>query len=200
MREDSPTPFSRLFPPGGSDCWSQTQPKMNDAPMQEQRRKAHPQCQCTRPALFPSLRPSTYFRGCLRRCPYKSSSANSTHLYSITFAFFSKRRYRGMLIFQGRVNTLGSSIVASYIKTSGLMRVYRSTTCKASLWKFPALSNQVWSLRSVTSTTSVSPSQRPRDHPIQESVGLFVCPVMRMVRVALANSYAIRILSGVWII
>ena len=42
-----------------------------------------------------------------RRCPYISSSTNSTHLYSRSCAFFSMRRYSGMLIFQGRVNTFG---------------------------------------------------------------------------------------------
>ena len=45
----------------------------------------------------------------------------------------------------------------------------------------------------VTSTTSVSPSQRPRDQPIQASVGASCVQFMRMMRVALVNSYAIRI-------
>ena len=47
-----------------------------------------------------------------------TSSANSTHLYSKSCAFFSRRRYSGMLIFHWRVNTLGSSMVASYCKRS----------------------------------------------------------------------------------
>src|SRR5207244_13552964 len=51
---------------------------------------------------------------------------------------------------------------------SGLVAVYRSTTCNASLWKFPALSNQDKSLKPVVSTTSVSPSQCPFDHPRSE--------------------------------
>ena len=36
-----------------------------------------------------------------------------------------------------------------------------------SLWKLPARSNQLSPLKAVTSTTSVSPSHRPRDQPIQ---------------------------------
>src|SRR6185369_9808508 len=55
----------------------------------------------------------------LLRCPYISSSANSTHLYSISRAFFSVRRYSGILIFQARVKTFGSSMVASYRIVSG---------------------------------------------------------------------------------
>src|SRR5215813_9924601 len=47
-------------------------------------------------------------------CPYNSSSANGTHLNSSNCAFFSTWRYKVMLIFHGRVNTLGSSMVASY--------------------------------------------------------------------------------------
>ncbi len=50
---------------------------------------------------------------CLRRCPYSSSSANGMHLNSKSWTFLSIRRYRGMLIFQGRVNTFESSIVTS---------------------------------------------------------------------------------------
>src|SRR6185436_12305011 len=92
------------------------------------------------------------------------------------------------LVFQGRVNTFGSSMVASYIRWYGLTGVYRSTTCSASLWKLPARSNQVWSLKLVTSTTSVSPSQCPRDHPIHVSLGLEPASSMWIVRVAPANS------------
>src|SRR6267142_3752005 len=122
-----------------------------------------------------------------------NSSENSTHLNSRDWMFGSIRRYRGMLIFHGRVNTFGSSMVASYIKWYGLTGVYRSITCNASLWKLPALSNQVWSLKLETSTTSVSPSQCPRDHPIQVSLGLEPASSMWIVRVAPANSYAMRI-------
>jgi len=43
---------------------------------------------------------------------------------------------------------------------------------QASLWKFPAESNHVRSLWLVTSTTSVSPSQWPRESPIQNSSGV----------------------------
>src|SRR5262249_54427962 len=39
----------------------------------------------------------------LRKCPYSSSSAYSTHLNSFSCTFFSFRRYNGKLIFQGRV-------------------------------------------------------------------------------------------------
>src|SRR5690349_14125974 len=61
--------------------------------------------------------------GCFRYGPYSSSSTNSAHLKSSSCAFFSWRRYRGMLIFHERVKTSGSSIVASYEITSGLVRL-----------------------------------------------------------------------------
>src|SRR3984893_11154545 len=51
--------------------------------------------------------------GCFRYLPYSSSSTNSTHLKSSSCAFFSWRRWSGMLIFQERVKTFGSSMVAS---------------------------------------------------------------------------------------
>jgi len=41
---------------------------------------------------------------------------------------------------------------------------------------------------SVTSTTSVSPSQRPIDHPIHAGAGLFASLFIRTTRLALANS------------
>src|SRR5215471_13868510 len=47
---------------------------------------------------------------------YSISSVNGTHLNSNSWIFFSIRLYRGKLIFHGRVYTLGSSIVASYIR------------------------------------------------------------------------------------
>src|SRR6266478_3056005 len=65
-----------------------------------------------------------------------------------------------MAIFHGRVKTLGSSIVTSYQMTSGDINLKRSVRCSASLWKSPARSSQPRSLKFVTSTTSVSPSQR----------------------------------------
>ena len=40
-----------------------------------------------------------------------------------------------------------------------------STRCSASLWKSPAVSNDVLSFRFVVSITSVSPSQRPTESP-----------------------------------
>ena len=46
------------------------------------------------------------------------------------------------------------------------MGVKRSTTCNASLWKCPAISNTLLSLLLATSTTSVLPSQWPRESPI----------------------------------
>ena len=64
-------------------------------------------------------------------------------------------RCSGMLIFQGRVNTLASSIVASYWIVSASSIVYRSITLSASLWKLPAMSNHVRSLWYFTSTTSL---------------------------------------------
>ena len=44
--------------------------------------------------------------------------------------------------------------------------VKRSSSRSASLWKLPARSNQFLPLNSVTSTTSVSPSQRPTECPM----------------------------------
>src|SRR5438067_11139789 len=48
--------------------------------------------------------------------------------------------------------------------------------------------------------TSASPSQRPIDQPIQLSVGLFSLLFILMVRLALANSDAIIIVSRPWTI
>src|SRR6516165_2018305 len=76
-----------------------------------------------------------------------------------------------MAMRHGRVKTFGSSIVTSYQITSGDLGVKRSTRCSASLWKLPARSNQLRSLKLVTLTTSVSPSQWPTEWPIQVSSG-----------------------------
>src|ERR1700758_4902816 len=80
-----------------------------------------------------------------------------------------------MLMFQGRVKTLGSSIVTSYRSASGRNEestgVKRSTTWSASLWKSPERENQVRSLKWLTSTTSVLPSQWPTEWPIHVSAG-----------------------------
>ncbi len=74
----------------------------------------------------------------------------------------------------------------------------RSTTCSFSLWKFPELSSQVSGTWLVTSITSVSPSQCPRECPIHMSAGLSKSGrSMYTVRLAAANSYAIRIAVGV---
>src|SRR4030095_6764883 len=97
-------------------------------------------------------------------------SRYAAHSYSRGSMSFSCRRYSGMLIFHGRVNTFGSSTVTSYSMWSGPVRVKRSTRCSASLWKFPARSNHVSSLKCVTSTTSVLPSQRPRESPMYQSM------------------------------
>ncbi len=61
----------------------------------------------------------SHLLGLSTKCPYTNSSENSTHLNSKDWMFGSTRRYKGILIFQGRVNTFGSSIVASYIKWYG---------------------------------------------------------------------------------
>src|ERR1041384_5808128 len=44
------------------------------------------------------------------------SSTNSTHLNSISRAFFSTWRYSGIWIFQGRANTLGSANHGFFIR------------------------------------------------------------------------------------
>ena len=59
-------------------------------------------------------------------------------------------------------------MVTSYQSASGLIAVYRSSTSNDALWKFPELSNQVSATCFVTSTTRVSPSQRPSAYPIHE--------------------------------
>ena len=71
-----------------------------------------------------------------------------------------------MAIVQGRVKVSGSVIVASYQMASGVIGEKRSVSRKPALWNFPALSNQVLPLNSVTSTTSVSPSHRPTECPM----------------------------------
>src|ERR1700733_9617291 len=105
-----------------------------------------------------------------------------------------------MLIFHGREKVLESSMVASYISVSALRGVYRSVTFRASLWKSPARSNQVWPFRFVTVTTRVSPSQCPFDQPIQLSTGASAGLSIFIDRTAPANSYAIMIACGDWII
>ena len=74
-----------------------------------------------------------------------------------------------MLIFQGRLKTDGSSMMASYCRWSRSVRVKRSMTCSLSLAKSPARSNHARPLNPATSTTSVSPSQRPLLVPIHVS-------------------------------
>src|SRR5580693_3358284 len=64
--------------------------------------------------------------GSLRRWPYIVSSTISTQRNSVNWAFFSRRRYSGMLIFHGLVKTCGSVIVASYWIASLVMGVKRS--------------------------------------------------------------------------
>src|SRR5688572_23791610 len=105
-----------------------------------------------------------------------------------------------MLIFHGRVNTLGSSMVASYEMASRLMNVNRSTSFRASLWKFPDLSNQVWSVKSVVSTTRVSPSQRPSEWPMYAVLGYGATLSRWIVREASANWKIIMILVVPWAI
>ena len=74
---------------------------------------------------------------------------------------------------------------------SGVIGVKRSIRCNASLWKFPALSNQFLPLKRVTSTTSVSPSQWPTEWPMYVSSGGASTLSRWMVRAAFANVYAI---------
>src|SRR5439155_19402838 len=72
------------------------------------------------PVYVPSSQYSLFhFLDLSTKCPYTNSSENSTHLNSRDWMFGSIRRYKGILIFQGRVNTFGSSIVASYIRWYG---------------------------------------------------------------------------------
>ena len=77
---------------------------------------------------------------------------------------------------------------------SGVIGVKRSTRCSASLWKFPALSNQFLPLKCVTSTTSVSPSQRPTEWPMYVSSGGPSTLSRWIVRAVFVNVYAIWIL------
>ena len=71
----------------------------------------------------------------------------------------------------GRVHTTGSSMVNWYASVSGPVRVYRSVIVSASLdpW-YGALP-----LKLRISTTSVSPSQRPRASPSQEVMSSPTC-------------------------
>jgi hypothetical protein len=55
-------------------------------------------------------------------------------------------------------------------KRVGVNGVYRSMTCNASLWKFPARPNQAWSLKLVTSTTCLNLHS---SRPIVEFIQLF---------------------------
>ena len=66
----------------------------------------------------------------------------------------------------------------------------RSCSFSASLWKLPARSNQVRSLKFVTSVTSTSPSHRPTEWPIHVSSGGPSTLSRCTVRAVLVNSYA----------
>jgi len=90
--------------------------------------------------------------------------------------------------------------ITQYNVVPGLMGVIRSTTCSASLWKFPARSNQLRSLNPVVSITSVSPSQCPFDQPIQLSTGASVWLLMWTMRLELAYSYTNRMSRCPWTI
>src|SRR5215510_936304 len=70
-------------------------------------------------------------------------------------------RVNSCLAVHGRTHTVGSSTVTAYSSVVGPVRVQRSTTCRFSRdpWK------SVFALKFVTSTTSVLPSQRPRESP-----------------------------------
>src|SRR5882672_12608428 len=65
------------------------------------------------------------------------------------------------LTVQDLVHVVGSSIVTAYSIVFASRRVHRSTRCRFSWdpWKY------VLGLKLVTSTTSVLPSQRPRESP-----------------------------------
>src|SRR5215510_11437702 len=80
------------------------------------------------------------------------------------------------------------------------MGVYRSTTCNASLWKFPDLSNHVASVKLDTSTTSVSPSHRPTEYPINASLGYGSILLRWIVRSAFAYSNTIMTFVALWMI
>src|SRR5215467_5291837 len=89
-------------------------------------------------------------------------------------------RENSCLTVQGLVHTVGSSIVTSYARVIGPVRVHRSTRCKFS--RDPKAS--VFGLKLVTSTTSVSPSQWPRESPYHWRMlgGKWGLPFMTMLR------------------
>ena len=129
----------------------------------------------------------------LRRCPYIISSTNSTHLNSRScdvLVLPSIERHPNRPRAREDLRILDRGLVID--DDPGSTGVNRSTTWSASLWKLPARSNHVWSLKPVTSTTSVSPSQRPTDCPIQVSTGGGSAFPILMTRLALAYSYAMR--------
>ena len=82
----------------------------------------------------------------------------SWHAYSISGSLIC---FIGMRTVQGCVHVEGSDIVTSYCNTSGAMRVKRSTRCRP-------VDDPIMSLfeeKPIVSTTSVSPSQCPRELP-----------------------------------
>ena len=75
----------------------------------------------------------------------------------------ARDRWNGIIAVHGRVHVVSSATVNSYWSRSGLTRVKRSTRCRFS-W---APRKLLFGEKFVVSTTSVSPSQCPRESPSQ---------------------------------
>src|SRR5438094_6413967 len=80
------------------------------------------------------------------------------------------------LTVHGLVHVDGSSIVTTYSIVFGPVRVQRSTKCRFS--RAPMKSD--FGLKLVTSTTSVSPSHRPRESPKRCRIWLGRCGLPSM--------------------
>src|SRR4029079_19644628 len=96
-----------------------------------------------------------------------ASRSPSIHPYSSNSTSRGRRR-RGNRTVNGRENTDGFSTVASYSSVSFAVSRNRSTTVAPAPTKLPASCSTRVPFNPRTSTTSVSPSQWPRESPFQD--------------------------------
>ena len=121
--------------------------------MREQRRVAHDGASL-RPPLFAAV-----FLRVVLQASLAFEAAVFEDLCSAGTRFNVKR------ISTGLTKTVGSVTVASYWMVSGSTSLNRSSDVFVLVDEVAAMSSQVRPLKLLTSTTSVSPSQRPRESP-----------------------------------
>jgi amidase len=110
---------------------------------------------------------SAYPRSFVTMC-WRSRSKHGRSSSSSAFGFALSRTVRGAMV-HGRSSTAGSSTVACHTSVFPSRRS-RSVTFMSIEWNQPGHPSHVSSLKSTVSTTSASPSQRPRETPFQRPI------------------------------